>query len=73
MTAWQEVEKHWTELKLRVRSEWPRLTNAEIHRIGGKRDVLAEKLETDYGITHAEAETRIDAFLRTLRKNANLK
>ena len=66
MTAWQEVEKHWTELKLKVRSQWPRLTNVEIHRIGGKRDVLAQNLEMDYGITHAEAEQQIDSFLRTL-------
>jgi hypothetical protein len=66
MTAWREVEKHWTEHKLSVRSEWPRLTNAEIHRIRGKRNVLAKSLESDYGITHGEAEAQIDWFLKGL-------
>ena len=64
MTTWQEVEKHWTEFKPRVRSHWPKLKAAELNKIEGKRNLLAKSLEADYKITHAEAEKQIDTFLK---------
>jgi uncharacterized protein YjbJ (UPF0337 family) len=66
MTNWQEIEKHWADFKPRVRSQWPKLTDAQIDKIAGKRAVLAKSLQTDYKITHAEAEKQIDAFLKGL-------
>jgi len=66
MTTWQEVEKHWTEFKPKFRAHWPKLTDNQISKIGGHRDVLAKSLEMDYKITHIEAEKQIDTFLKTL-------
>ncbi len=66
MTTWQEVEKHWTDFKPKVRTQWPKLTDVEINTIAGKRNILAKSLEADYKITHKEAEKQIDTFLKTL-------
>jgi hypothetical protein len=65
MTTWQEVEKHWSEFKPKVHTQWPKLSDVEINNIAGKRTVLAKSLETDYKITLAEAEKQIDTFLKT--------
>jgi len=66
MTTWQEVEKHWTQFKPKLRAHWPKLTELQVNKIEGHRDVLTKSLETDYKITHNEAEKQIDSFLKTL-------
>ncbi|HEX5137078.1 MAG TPA: CsbD family protein [Planctomycetota bacterium] len=64
MTTWQEVERNWTRFKPKFRAQWPRLT--ELDRIDGHRVFLARSLESEYELTHREAEREIDAFLKTL-------
>jgi len=64
MTTWKDVQQHWTEFKPRVRTRWPKLKEMELEKIAGKRDVLAKTLETDYKLTHTEAEKQIDEFLK---------
>jgi uncharacterized protein YjbJ (UPF0337 family) len=65
MTTWQEVEKHWKEFRQEVRTQWPKLTDTELNTIAGKRDKLVKTLETDYKVTHAEAEKQVESFLKT--------
>lgn len=66
MTTWQDVQKHWMDFRPKVHDRWPKLTETELTAIGGKRDKLSKSLETDYKITHNEAEKQIDEFLKTL-------
>jgi len=66
MTTWLEVEKHWTEFKPKVHSQWPKLTGPELTTIAGKRNMLVKTIETDYKIPHTEAEKQVDSFLKTL-------
>jgi uncharacterized protein YjbJ (UPF0337 family) len=65
MTTWQQVERHWKEFRPQLRSQWPKLSDAELNDIGGKRDKLVKTLETDYKVTHAEAEKQVESFLKT--------
>jgi len=67
MTTWQEVEKNWTQLKPKFRAHWPKLTEVQVNKIEGHRNVLAKSLESDYKITPIEAEKQIDTFLKTLQ------
>jgi len=66
MTTWQDVQTHWTDFKPKVHGRWPKLSETELTTIAGKRDMLSNTLETDYRITHIEAEKQIDDFLKTL-------
>ena len=64
MITWNEVEKNWTTFKPKVHNQWPKLTETELSTIAGKRTMLVKTIETDYKVTHAEAEKQIDAFLK---------
>ena len=66
MTTWQEVEKNWTQFKPKFHAHWPKLTDMQINKVQGHRDMLCKSLESDYKITHVEAEKQIDTFLKTL-------
>jgi uncharacterized protein YjbJ (UPF0337 family) len=71
---WQQIEGKWDQLKGDVRAKWGKLTDDDMHTLGGKKDNLVGKLVERYGILKEEAETQVDEWLHKLdAKNNELK
>jgi len=60
------IEGQWTQLKGKVKEQWARLTDDDIGKIEGKREVLLGKIQERYGIAEDEAEKQIKQFERSL-------
>jgi uncharacterized protein YjbJ (UPF0337 family) len=60
---WDQVQGKWTEMTGRVRQQWGKLTDSDIEQAKGDRDVLAGKIQHQYGVTKEEAERQIDDWL----------
>ncbi len=63
---WQQIEGKWEQLKGDVRSKWGKLTDDDVHMLGGKKDNLVGKLVERYGIMKDEAEKQVDDWLYKL-------
>jgi uncharacterized protein YjbJ (UPF0337 family) len=57
------LKGQWNQLKGRIRQQWGRLTDDDIARIQGDRDVLVGKIQELYGRTRVEAEAEIAGWL----------
>jgi len=60
------IEGQWTQLKGKVKQQWAKLTDDDIGKIEGRRDVLVGKIQERYGIAEDEAEKQIKQFERSL-------
>jgi uncharacterized protein YjbJ (UPF0337 family) len=70
---WAEIEGGWEQMKALLKSNWPRLTEADIGRIGGSRDRLVEVLRDRYGLGAEEAEGAVCAFQKEIRRPGAVK
>ena len=60
------IEGQWTQVKGKVKQQWAKLTDDDLTRIEGKREVLVGKIQERYGIAQDEAERQIKQFERSL-------
>jgi uncharacterized protein YjbJ (UPF0337 family) len=67
---WDQIQGDWMQFKNKVRMNWVKLTDEDLTRIGGRREVLARTLQARYGFARAEAEREIDAWMKTQRHAA---
>lgn len=63
---WDTIEGSWKQLKGKFREKWGDLTDDEIEKIAGKKDILIGKLQEKYGLSREDAEREADTFGRTL-------
>jgi len=52
----------WHEFKGKVKEQWGKLTDDDISKINGKREVLMGKLQERYGYAKDQAEKEINSF-----------
>jgi uncharacterized protein YjbJ (UPF0337 family) len=64
---WEQIQGNWIQFKNNVRTNWVKLTDEDLTRIGGRREELARRLQARYGFARAEAEREIDAWVKTQR------
>lgn len=57
------LEGKWEQLKGKVKIKWGKLTDDDLTKISGKKDVLMGVLREKYGYQKEEAEKEIDKFL----------
>ena len=60
------IQGQWTQVKGKVKQQWAKLTDDDVGRIEGKRDVLIGKIQERYGIAQDEAERQVKQFERSL-------
>ena len=60
------IEGQWTQLKGKVKQQWAKLTDDDVGRIEGRRDVLVGKIQERYGIAKDEAEKQVKEFEKSL-------
>jgi uncharacterized protein YjbJ (UPF0337 family) len=54
----------WEQLKGAVRTQWGKLTDDDVQRVGGKKDELIGRLRERYGYAKDDASKQIDDWLR---------
>jgi uncharacterized protein YjbJ (UPF0337 family) len=67
---WDQIQLDWVQFKGKVRSNWIKLTDEDLTRIGGRRDELVRRLHARYGFATAEAEREIEAWMKSQRRAA---
>jgi uncharacterized protein YjbJ (UPF0337 family) len=67
---WDRIQGDWTQFKDKIGSNWVKLTDEDLTRIGGRREELIRRLQERYGFARAEAAREIDAWMKTQRQAA---
>jgi uncharacterized protein YjbJ (UPF0337 family) len=67
---WDRIELDWMHFKDKVRTNWVKLTDEDVTRIGGRRAQLVGRLQARYGFAKAEAEREVEAWMRSQRSIA---
>jgi len=68
--TWDQIERDWMQFKNNVRTNWIKLTDEDLTRIGGRRNELVKRLRARYGFAKAEAEREVEAWMKTQRNAA---
>lgn len=61
--TWDQIENRWIGIKGPIQEQWARLSDADLDRIGGKRERLLGKIQELYGVAREDAERQVDRFL----------
>jgi len=56
---WERIEGNWQQFKGKVKQRWGKLTDDQLTKINGERDILAGKLQEAYGISKDEVDRQI--------------
>jgi len=67
---WDHIQVDWLRFKGEVRTNWIKLTDDDLTRIGGRRDELIQRLQARYGFAKTEAESEIEAWMKAQRRAA---
>ncbi len=57
------LQGEWKQLQGAVRQQWGKLTNDDLMTAQGGWEQMIGQLQSRYGYTRADAETRLDAFI----------
>ena len=68
--TWDQIERDWMQFRNNVRTNWIKLTDEDLTRIGGRRNELVRRLRARYGFAKAEAEREVEAWMKTQRHAA---
>lgn len=63
---WDQVEGKWKQMKGDIRTRWGKLTDDDLHLIGGEKDKLVGRIQERYGIQKDEAQRQVDDWHRNL-------
>lgn len=61
---WDQIKGNWKQMKGHVKSQWGQLTDDDLTRAEGDRDVLVGRIQERYGIAKEEAQRQVDDWSR---------
>ena len=64
---WDRIAGNWKQVKGKFRARWGKLTDDDLDVIEGKREQLAGRLQSAYGIAKDEVERQINEFEKSFR------
>ncbi len=64
---WHRIETNWQQLRELAKQKWSKLTDHKFDMIAGKRGELLDWLQTQYGISKAEAELEVQEWEEVIR------
>lgn len=67
---WDTIAGNWKQYKAKIKEKWGFLSEEDLDRIAGKRDMLIAMLEEKYGLTRDRVEQAIEDFLKRFDKAA---
>lgn len=60
---WSQIENGWTKYAISARAQWSKLSEEQISGTLGKREALSAWVQEAYGISEAESQQQISAWL----------
>lgn len=63
---WDQIQGRWKEFKGKAREAWGDLTDDDLDRVEGQRDQMVGLIQKKYGDTRADAERKVDDWVRGL-------
>ena len=63
---WDQIEGKWKQMKGDIRTRWGKLTDDDLHLIGGEKDKLVGRIQERYGVQKDEAQRQVDDWHRNL-------
>lgn len=57
---WDTIKGQWKEMKGDAKRQWGKLTDDDLTRIEGNRDMLVGAIQKNYGKAKDEAEREVD-------------
>jgi uncharacterized protein YjbJ (UPF0337 family) len=67
---WDTIAGNWKQYKAKIKEKWGFLTDDDLERISGKKDMLIAKIEEKYGLTRDRVERAVEEFLKRFDKAA---
>lgn len=65
---WDGIEADWGRFREHARREWPRLDDGQLDAIGGRRELLKQRVRDAYGVSDDEADKQLMAWAADLRE-----
>jgi uncharacterized protein YjbJ (UPF0337 family) len=59
---WGQVQGKWRQMKGDIRTHWGKLTDQDLHLIGGEKDKLIGAIQERYGIEKDEAQRQVEEW-----------
>lgn len=59
---WEHIEANWAQFRDNIKQQWPQLTDEQLDRIKGKRDLLADRIRRSYSLPENEAEQQLNIW-----------
>lgn len=66
---WDQIKGKWTQFKGNAKQQWGELTDDDLDKAEGHKDVLAGRIQERYGIEKEEAERQIDEWSAALKED----
>ena len=64
--GWERIAGNWAHWKGRVRERWGRLSDDDLTNVAGRREQLAGRIQTAYGLSQEEADRQLRNWERNL-------
>jgi uncharacterized protein YjbJ (UPF0337 family) len=56
---WDQIKGNWKQAKGRAKLQWGKLTDDELDKAEGSRDILVGRIQERYGVAREEAERQV--------------
>lgn len=63
---WDQIKGQWKQLKGEAKNQWGALTDDDLARAEGDRDLLVGRIQERYGIAKEEAMRQVDDWQRQM-------
>lgn len=57
--SWNNIESNWKSLKSTIQNNWPKLSDEDINKIHGNRDLLISAIQEKYVSSRNDAQTEV--------------
>jgi uncharacterized protein YjbJ (UPF0337 family) len=61
---WDLIQGNWKQVSGRVKAQWGKLTDDDLEVVAGRRDELAGKIQSRYGVALEDAQQQLAQWAR---------
>ena len=63
--SWNQIESNWKSLKATIQQNWSKLTDEDVDKINGNRDLLISTIQEKYASNRNDAQTEVESWQNT--------
>jgi len=58
--SWNHIESNWKSLKATIQQNWSKLSDEDVDKINGNRDLLISAIQEKYASSRSDAQTEVE-------------